>query len=222
MRKSKSSSELEGGTDRKLLEYSSRRADLDVVPFVIDSLNPDLSYDPGWMVKINENYDSLRKGIIGETNIICGPSLVGKTGLVHWLKSNNPDCEIIKVDCLFHSTHTAFITAMISELSKFVNSRGKSKTKIRDPDELTKKIVLDEDIRLGELDRFIRDKPRQYIIMIKHAEKLVEIKKQLVLYNLFEWIKSEIKDKVGIVLITKKLDFTRLGRRQVVADFLGG
>ena len=82
--------------------------------YLIDSLNPDIAYDHSWMVPVDECYETMKKGFIGEINLICGPSLVGKTGFVYWLKGHNPDFEIIKVDCLFHSTHMSFIGELVS------------------------------------------------------------------------------------------------------------
>lgn len=122
-----------------------RRENLSITPFLIDSLTPDLPFDPEWMAKIDENYDGHHKGIIGETTLICGPSFVGKTGLAHWIKNEILDCEIIKVDCLLHSSHSSFITELVNELSKHVNpKRGGSKGRIKNVDELTRKIVMDD------------------------------------------------------------------------------
>ena len=167
---------------------------------MIDSLNPDLTFNPEWMVPIDENYESLKKGIIGETNIISGPSLVGKTGLVYWLRSQIPSSEIIKIDCMFHNSPSSFASTLVNELTKSLNiakpggnKQSSVKPKIKDPEEFSKKMVLDEEIKLHEIDRFIKDKPKQYIILIRHAEKLVEVKKQMLLYNLFEWMKTDIK-----------------------------
>jgi Cdc6-like AAA superfamily ATPase len=35
----------------------------------------------------------------------------------------------------------------------------------------------------------------------------VEKKKQVILYNLLDWIKTDIKEQIGYALITRRLDF---------------
>lgn len=45
----------------------------------------------------------------------------------------------------------------------------------------------------------------------------MEHKKQVILYNFFEWIKSDIRDKIGLILMTKKLDFINSLEKRVMS-----
>eukprot|EP00919_Chromeraceae_sp_WS-2016_P080230 GHVR01189784.1.p1 GENE.GHVR01189784.1~~GHVR01189784.1.p1 ORF type:complete len:125 (-),score=9.04 GHVR01189784.1:302-676(-) len=46
------------------------------------------------------------------------------------------------------------------------------------------------------------------MIIIKNADRLIDYKKQLLLYNILEWMKTNVKKYVGIAFITKLLCFT--------------
>jgi Cdc6-like AAA superfamily ATPase len=45
------------------------------------------------------------------------------------------------------------------------------------------------------------------VLIIRNAERLVELKKQILLYNLLEWIATDIKKYVGLVFTTRLVYF---------------
>lgn len=57
--------EKESQKNERLEQYVRKRQLMTITPFIIDSLNPDLTFDSKWMVPLDENYEELKKGIIG-------------------------------------------------------------------------------------------------------------------------------------------------------------
>lgn len=45
------------------------------------------------------------------------------------------------------------------------------------------------------------------VILIRNAERLVEYRKQILLYNLLEWIATDINELVGLVFTTRLISF---------------
>ena len=43
----------------------------------------------------------------------------------------------------------------------------------------------------------------------------METRKQIILYNLSEWLKGDIKEKVGVILVTRKLNFNEKLEKRV-------
>ena len=65
--------------------------------------------------------------------------------------------------------------------------------------------MLNDEIKFSELNPHIKKSKKNFVFLIKNAEKLAEMKKQTIFYNLLEWMKSDIKDYIGIVFTTKNV-----------------
>lgn len=64
-------------------------------------------------------------------------------------------------------------------------------------------MIVENLINLSVLDPHIKAKPLLKIVLIvRNADLLVLSKKQTMLYSLFEWMKSDIRSQVGLVLMT--------------------
>ena len=53
------------------------------------------------------------------------------------------------------------------------------------------------------------------VILIRNAERLVEYRKQILLYNLLEWVATDIKSKVGLVFTTRVISFVERFEKRV-------
>lgn len=91
--------------------------------------------------------------------ILYGPSGVGKYGVIRWALRNEHDIKLVKIDCEFHKSESLFIEEMISQM-KIGNSSE---------EELSKKIVMNEEVRLCELNPFIKKHKQKYVFVIKNA-----------------------------------------------------
>lgn len=147
---------------------------------------------------------------IRNTHIVIGPPRCGKTSYIHWRCSDQPDAHIIKIDCQFHSTPQYFVTQLINQLAKIldIGVKNKKSNKGINADELSKKLIIDDSVNLKELDKYIIEKQDvKLILVIKNSQHLVNNKRQVLLYNLSEWMKGPVGEQLGIVFITRKLDF---------------
>lgn len=45
------------------------------------------------------------------------------------------------------------------------------------------------------------------VILIRNAERLVEYRKQILMYNLLEWIMTDVKKYIGLVFTTRLIYF---------------
>ena len=50
-------------------------------------------------------------------------------------------------------------------------------------------MIFDDHLELGGLDEYLKKKTFSFVFLIRNAERLVANKRQLILYNFFEWIK---------------------------------
>ncbi len=53
----------------------------------------------------------------------------------------------------------------------------------------------------------IKNKNRPVVILIRNAERLVEYRKQILMYNLLEWIMTDVKMYIGLVFTTRLIYF---------------
>jgi Cdc6-like AAA superfamily ATPase len=72
---------------------------------------------------------------------------------------------------------------------------------------LDKRAIASENIKFSELNEAIRSTGRPLVLLIRNAERLVEFKKQILLYNLLEWIATDIKQHVALVFTTRLVYF---------------
>lgn len=60
----------------------------------------------------------------------------------------------------------------------------------------------------------MKGRQEKLLVVVTCAEKLTEMKKQTILYNLLEWIKGEVGERVALYLITSDCNFMqRLEKR---------
>lgn len=59
------------------------------------------------------------------------------------------------------------------------------------------------------------------VLVIKNCDQLVEKKKQTILYNLLGWIKDDVQAQIGLVLITRRLDFLEKLEKRVKSRMNG-
>jgi Cdc6-like AAA superfamily ATPase len=79
---------------------------------------------------------------------------------------------------------------------------------------LDRRVVANESISFRDLNRIIADSGRPVAILIRHAERLVEMRKQILLYNLLDWMTTEVNRMVGLVFTTRLVFFVdRLEKR---------
>lgn len=80
---------------------------------------------------------------------------------------------------------------------------------------MSKSMIISDGINLKSLDNpILQRQDLKFIIVIKNCDVLVEKKKQIILYNLLEWIKGDVKNQIGFALLTRRLDFIeRLEKR---------
>ena len=70
-----------------------------------------------------------------------------------------------------------------------------------------KKLIIDDQITFRNLGKLI--KQNKTIIIVDNAERLVEPKRQTILYTMLEWVKEEdTKENVILFLVTKNAKFT--------------
>ena len=91
--------------------------------------------------------------------ILYGPSGVGKYGVVRWALRCENDIKIVKIDCEFHKSESLFIEEMLSQMT-IGNSNQ---------EELSKKIVMNEEVKLSELNPFIKKMKQKYVFVVKNA-----------------------------------------------------
>ena len=94
---------------------------------------------------------------------------------------------------------------MTSEMSAILNNR----------EEVTRKIVMTDEIRFSELNNPIKKSKKKFLFIIRHAHKLADMKKQLILYNLLEWIKTDIREHIGIAFLTRSVLFVEKLEKRV-------
>lgn len=79
---------------------------------------------------------------------------------------------------------------------------------------LDRRVVANESISFRDLNRIIAESGRPVVILIRHAERLVEMRKQILLYNLLDWMTTEVNKMVGLVFTTRLVFFVdRLEKR---------
>ena len=81
--------------------------------------------------------------------------------------------------------------------------------------------MVDETVDLTVLNDLILKKKDRFLITIRNADRLIDMKKQLLLYNLLEWIKTDIKNQLGIVFVTRNFEFPNRFERRVKSRFTG-
>lgn len=147
------------------------------------------------MVQLQQSVAVIDGNVIGNTFIITGPSQSGKASLVYWALRNHPAVHIVAIDCMLYRTELQFIQKLAKDVGQILAMK-----------EIDKKIIYNENIKFGELNHIIQQQNQQFVFLIKNAEKLVEFKKQILLYNLLEWI-ADIKEFIGLAFITKHFQF---------------
>jgi Cdc6-like AAA superfamily ATPase len=80
---------------------------------------------------------------------------------------------------------------------------------------LDRRAVAQENIKFSELNSAIQGQERPVVILIRNAERLVEYRKQILLYNLLEWVATDIKSKVGLVFTTRVISFVERFEKRV-------
>lgn len=107
-----------------------------------------------------------------------------------------------------------FIQKLTREIGEKIGASG-----------LDKRTVANENIKFADLNGPIKEKGVPIVILIRNAERLVEFRKQILLYNLLEWILTDIKKMVGLVFTTRLIYFvdkfekrvrSRLAAKQLV------
>jgi len=149
------------------------------------------------MVSLGEAYNKVDEKIVGDTYIINGPAQSGKTSLVYWALRNDGEKTVIAtIDCSLYRTDIQFIQKLTREVGE----------KLGVPN-LDKRAIASENIKFSELNEVIRQAGRHLVLLIRNAERLVEFRKQILLYNLLEWIATDIKEYVGLVFTTRLIYF---------------
>lgn len=149
------------------------------------------------MVSLGEPYLKADNRLLSDTHIINGPAQSGKTSLVYWSLRNDSDrTAIATIDCSLYRTDVQFIQKLTREVGH----------KLGVPN-LDHRAIASENIKFHELNQVIRAADRPLLIIIRNAERLVELKKQILLYNLLEWIATDIKKYVGLVFTTRLVYF---------------
>ena len=75
---------------------------------------------------------------------------------------------------------------------------------------ISKHIVINETtLNLQGLNKeFEKTRKKELLLIIKNADVLAfQRRKQRVLYNLFEWLNSDVKKYITVVFVTRKLTF---------------
>ena len=134
--------------------------------------------------------------LIGETYIISGPAQSGKASLLYWALRNDERVQIVSVDCALHRTEMQFIQKLTREIGEQIGLKG-----------LDKKAIIQENIKFSELNGAIKESDTPIVILIRNAERLVEYRKQILLYNILEWVATDIKKYVGLVFTTRLIYF---------------
>lgn len=171
---------------------------------LIDSFN-EIFKNKEWMVSLGEANAKIDDRLIGETYIINGPAQSGKTSLVYWALRNDHDrTAIVTVDCELYRTEMQFIQKLTREVGERIGVAG-----------LDRRAVASDNIKFSELNGAIREKGRPVVLLIRNAERLVEYRKQILLYNLLEWIATDIKKFVGLVFTTRVIYFVEHFEKRV-------
>ena len=80
---------------------------------------------------------------------------------------------------------------------------------LKNQEEICRKIVMaNDEICFGELNSFIKKSKYKFVFLIKNAERLTDVRKQLILYNILEWMKTDIREYIGLVFVTKSVSFS--------------
>ena len=133
--------------------------------------------------------------LIGQTYIINGPTMSGKSALVLWaLRNHEYETAIIDIDCAIYRTEMQFIQRLTREIGEKSGEKN-----------LDRRAIASESIKFDELSRVIMKRDCKMVIMVRHADKLTENRRQILLYNLLEWISTDIKNYVGLVFTTRVL-----------------
>jgi hypothetical protein len=73
------------------------------------------------MVELDDNYRENSQFnadmLIGHTNILVGPPLSGKMGLVYWKHKSLLNVSEVVIDCSFHSTPQNFISELVEQVA---------------------------------------------------------------------------------------------------------
>jgi hypothetical protein len=73
---------------------------------------------------------------------------------------------------------------------------------------LDKRTVVSENIKFADLNLTIKERGIPIVLLIRNADRLVEQRKQILLYNLLEWISTtDIRKMVGLVFTTRLIYF---------------
>jgi Cdc6-like AAA superfamily ATPase len=91
------------------------------------------------MIALNSNFSKIDNNLIGETYIITGPSLAGKSSMVYWALRNDDDLtEVVTIDCFIYRTEMQFIQKMAKDLGKKLGIES-----------IDKRIIVNENIKFG-------------------------------------------------------------------------
>lgn len=107
------------------------------------------------------------------------------------------------MDCSLYRTEMQFIQRLTKDLGEKIGVSG-----------LDRRVVANESISFRDLNRIIAESGRPVVILIRHAERLVEMRKQILLYNMLDWMTTEVNRMVGLVFTTRLVFFVdRLEKR---------
>lgn len=101
--------------------------------------------------------------------------------MIYWAANQEQKMRVIKVDCSYNKSENAFIEELTSEMRYILKNKE---------EEVTKKMVINDEIRFSELNPFIKKSKLNFVFLIKNTERLADMKKQIILYNLLEWMKT--------------------------------
>lgn len=157
------------------------------------------------LVPLSDKIEKLRSKLRGSSFILVGSASGGKESHLAWLThiENNhlerPEIETITINCLTAETDTLFLQCLTRQMRAFLGEGV-----------ISKHIVINETtLNLQGLNKeFEKTRKKQLLLIIKNADVLAfQRRKQRVLYNLFEWLNSDVKKFITVVFVTRKLTF---------------
>ena len=157
------------------------------------------------LVPLSDKIEKLRSKLRGSSFILVGSASGGKESHLAWLTHHEnsnperPELETITINCLTAETDTLFLQCLTREMRAFLCEGV-----------VSKHIVINETtLNLQGLNKeFEKTRKKELLLIIKNADVLAfQRRKQRVLYNLFEWLNSDVKKYITVVFVTRKLTF---------------
>lgn len=144
---------------------------------------------PYYLAPLNDHYVDLTASLL-DINVLIGTDGVGRKSCIRYA---NRQCRypIVELNCrIFHTEHQ-FMNRLFMECSRVLGH-------VLPPYENI------STYNLASLTPLIK---QPLLLVIDHCEKLNDVKRQGVLYNLLEWVKKDVSKFVGLHLVTTDMKF---------------